>query len=69
LAQKISEKKVNVIFIVPEKQVDLYTRLSENILGSNVSQLASDSSNVIDLVKENYDVCRLRYTLIVIELS
>ena len=56
MAQKISEKKVNVIFIVPAKQVDLYKRLSDHILGSNVGQLARDASNVIDLVKENYEV-------------
>lgn len=55
LAHKISEQKVNVIFAVTDNQMNVYRNLSEFIEGSAVGELANDSSNIVDLVQENYD--------------
>ncbi|ELU10143.1 hypothetical protein CAPTEDRAFT_93285 [Capitella teleta] len=55
LASVIASKKVNVIFAVIEKFVPLYSSLSSMIEGSMVGELANDSSNVVDLVRDNYN--------------
>ncbi len=47
--------QVNVIFAVTENQVDMYKELSAFIEGSTVGELANDSSNVVTLVRENYE--------------
>jgi len=54
LSHKISEKKVNMIFAVTESQVEMYSSLSEFIEGSVVGELANDSSNIVKLVRDNY---------------
>lgn len=56
LAHKITAMKVNVIFAVTEGQLDVYRNLSDFIEGSTVGKLADDSRNIVDLVKDNYDV-------------
>jgi protocadherin alpha len=55
LASAVAEQKVNVIFAVTEDQVPVYRKLSHRFEGSTVGQLADDSSNVVQLVKENYN--------------
>ena len=45
-----------MIFAVTANQVDTYRELSEFIEASMVGELANDSSNVVTLVRENYDV-------------
>ena len=37
----------------------MYRELSKLIEGSTVGELAMDSSNIVELVKENYDVSAL----------
>ncbi len=49
-------KKVNVIFAVTHNQIPVYTKLSQFIDGSEVGELADDSANIVELVKENYRV-------------
>ena len=56
IANKVSENNVNVIFAVKRDQVALYEKLSAFIAGSVVGELANDSSNIVDLVKLNYEV-------------
>ena len=56
LSHKIKEKNVNVIFAVTKSQNGLYTKLRDFIEGSEVGVLAEDSSNIVNLVKENYEV-------------
>ena len=55
MATKILSKKVNVIFAVTESFIPIYTALSELIEGSTVGKLAGDSSNIVELVKDNYN--------------
>ena len=56
LAHKIAETKVTIIFAVTRDQIPIYRELSKLIEGSTVGELANDSSNIVELVKENYDV-------------
>jgi len=56
LAHKIAETKVTIIFAVTKDQIPVYRELSKLIEGSTVGELANDSSNIVDLVKDNYDV-------------
>ena len=53
---KVKENSINVIFAVTADQFGVYEQLGENIEGASSGTLSSDSSNVVDLVKEQYDV-------------
>jgi len=47
---------VIIIFAVTKDQIPVYRELSKLIEGSTVGELAEDSSNIVELVKDNYDV-------------
>lgn len=47
---------MTIIFAVTKDQIPVYHELSKLIEGSTVGELANDSSNIVELVKENYDV-------------
>lgn len=53
LAKKHS---VNIIFAVVEQQKSVYEKLSQLIEGSSCATLKNDSSNIVDLVKDEYSV-------------
>lgn len=53
----MKENSINVIFAVTAEQITVYERLKEHIEGASAGILAADSSNVVDLVKEQYSVC------------
>lgn len=55
---KVKENSINVIFAVTADQFGIYEQLGENIEGASSGTLSSDSSNVVDLVKEQYDVSK-----------
>jgi len=50
---------------VTRDQIPVYRELSKLIEGSTVGELANDSSNIVDLVKDNYDVSLSLETLII----
>ena len=52
----VKENKINLIFAVTEDQFPTYDRLSKYIEGSIAGKLANDSSNVVELVKDQYNV-------------
>ena len=54
---------MNVIFAVTKEKLDVYRKLSKHIEGSAVGELADDSSNIVELVRENYNV-RTRRTML-----
>lgn len=45
-----------MIFAVTKERRDTYAKLSAFIEGSTVGELAGDSSNIVELVQENYNV-------------
>lgn len=54
--RQISEHKINIIFAVTKDQADLYTHLSKKLTGSSTGTLDEDSANVVDLVRQQYEV-------------
>lgn len=56
---KVKENAINVIFAVAADQISDYEKLSKYIEGSTIAQLSENSSNVVELVKEQYSVCAL----------
>lgn len=53
---KVIEQSINVIFAVTASQIDVYNKLSQHIEGSSSAVLSEDSSNVVELIKGEYDV-------------
>lgn len=53
--RKIKENNVNLIFAVTRDQVDHYRNLSRRLVGSTTGMLADDSSNVVKLIREQYE--------------
>ena len=56
IASKVADNRINVIFAVTKDQTQRYKALSDIISGSVTGELASDSSNIVDLVRGNYEV-------------
>lgn len=56
IASKVADYRVNVIFAVTKDQTGRYENLRELIPGSVTGTLANDSSNIVGLVRENYEV-------------
>lgn len=53
---KVKQNAINLIFAVTAEQIGVYDRLKAHIEGSSSGMLTNDSSNVVELVKEQYDV-------------
>jgi integrin beta 1 len=51
---KVKENSMNIIFAVTDGVMDIYQKLANLISGSYVAQLTDDSSNIVDLIKEQY---------------
>ena len=49
------EKSVSVIWAVTEEKFDLYQTLSQSVSGSSAGKLSADSSNIVELVKQQYE--------------
>ena len=47
---------MSVIFAVTEDQFPIYEQLSSFIESSSAGVLANDSSNIVQLIRENYEV-------------
>ncbi|XP_073971192.1 position-specific antigen beta subunit myospheroid isoform X1 [Rhodnius prolixus] len=52
---KVKENSINVIFAVTSEQIGVYDRLRAHIQGSSAGVLSNDSSNVVELVKAQYN--------------
>ncbi|XP_037089546.1 integrin beta-PS-like [Pollicipes pollicipes] len=53
--QKVKQNSINIIFAVTSEQRSAYDMLSQHIEASSAGTLSSDSSNVVQLVKEQHD--------------
>lgn len=53
---KVKQNAINVIFAVTNQQHDVYAKLSKHVEGSSSAVLDEDSSNVVELVKDEYSV-------------
>lgn len=54
IVRVVQLNKINLIFAVPEKAFGVYDTLSSFIDGSSVGTLAGDSSNIVQLVRDQY---------------
>lgn len=52
---KVKENSVNVIWAVTEEQIEIYQALTKHVEGSYAAQLRNDSSNIVELVREQYN--------------
>lgn len=57
---KVKQNAINVIFAVTQEQHGVYERLSKHVEGSTSAILSNDSSNVVELIKEQYSVSSLQ---------
>ncbi|KAJ8314106.1 hypothetical protein KUTeg_008667 [Tegillarca granosa] len=69
IAAKIKEKNVNIIFAVTEDQVLKYSELSKFIPGSETGKLANDSSNIVKLVRTNYEKITSKVEMVATKLA
>lgn len=53
---KVKENAINIIFAVTQSQHEVYKKLSDHIEGSSSAVLSDDSSNVVELVRDEYNV-------------
>ncbi|XP_017064418.1 integrin beta-PS isoform X1 [Drosophila eugracilis] len=53
--QKVKENAINVIFAVTASQLSVYEQLVKHIQGSSAAKLDNDSSNVVELVINEYN--------------
>jgi integrin beta 1 len=58
---KVKQQAINIIFAVTEKQFEIYKKLSELIEGSSSAVLSNDSSNIVELVRDEYNVSNFKY--------
>lgn len=53
---KVKQNAINVIFAVTQQQIGVYDKLSKHVEGSSSAVLSEDSSNIVDLIKDEYSV-------------
>jgi len=52
---KVKQNAINIIWAVTEEQINVYKRLTKHVEGSFAGKLSDDSSNVVELIREQYD--------------
>ncbi|XP_058126874.1 integrin beta-PS isoform X1 [Anopheles ziemanni] len=52
---KVKQNAINVIFAVTQEELSVYEKLSRLVEGSSAAKLSNDSSNIVDLVRDQYD--------------
>ncbi|XP_014209890.1 integrin beta-PS-like [Copidosoma floridanum] len=55
---KAKEKAINIIWAVTADYISIYEKLAENVQSSHASVLKADSSNIVDLVRDQYNKIR-----------
>lgn len=56
--QKVKQNAINVIWAVTQKEMGTYSRLCSHVEGSSAGILSNDSSNIVELIKEQYNQIR-----------
>lgn len=57
--RKVKENAINIIFTVTKDVHEKYKILSQHIEGSSSAVLSSDSSNVVEIIRDEYKVSKL----------
>ena len=56
ITAKLKQKSVSIIFAVTKDQFSIYEKLSNIVESSTTGELANDSSNIVNLIEDNYNV-------------
>jgi hypothetical protein len=64
ISRQIANNSMNVIFAVPGSVGLTYRDLSSRLFGASVGELTNDSSNIVALVQDQYNVRILKFLLI-----
>jgi hypothetical protein len=56
LKHRVRENAINILFAVTKPQQEAYSLLSKIIDGAKVGHLTANSSNILELVEEQYKV-------------
>lgn len=56
LKHRVRENAISILFAVTKPQQEAYSLLSKNIDGAKVGHLTANSSNILELVEEQYKV-------------
>jgi len=51
-----------MIFAVTREQINVYERLMQHIEGASAGTLSENSENVVDLVKDQYSVRKIKFS-------
>ncbi|XP_056640802.1 integrin beta-PS isoform X1 [Diorhabda sublineata] len=51
----VKKNSINVIFAVTKSTIEIYEQLAKTIEGASVGKLEGDSSNIVTLIKEQYE--------------
>ncbi|XP_022307224.2 integrin beta-PS-like [Crassostrea virginica] len=65
VGMKAKDKNFNIIFAVTSEQKDIYDQLKPYIAGSETGELASDSNNIVKLIRDSYLAITSKVELIV----
>lgn len=57
---KVKQNAINVIFAVTAEELSVYEQLSRLVEGSSAAKLSNDSSNIVSLVRDQYNVSSSR---------
>ena len=56
----MKQNAINVIFAVTAEELSVYEQLSRLVEGSSAAKLSNDSSNIVSLVRDQYNVSSSR---------
>jgi integrin beta 1 len=56
LNQRAIQNSINIIFAVTANQAEIYNKLSSRIEGAKSGMISQNSSNIVDLVEQEYRV-------------
>ncbi|XP_033214919.1 integrin beta-PS-like [Belonocnema kinseyi] len=56
--QKVQQNAINIIWAVTKREMSTYSSLCSHIQGSSAGLLSNDSSNIVELIKEQYNQIR-----------
>ncbi|CAL4063328.1 unnamed protein product, partial [Meganyctiphanes norvegica] len=63
LNQKAEENGISLIFLVTQKKMPLYRRISQIITSSSFAEIQEDSSNIVELIRTEYEKVQSKVSL------
>ncbi|UYV81252.1 ITGB1, partial [Cordylochernes scorpioides] len=67
ISRQLAAHKVNVVFAIPQARVPVYEQLSAHIEGSHIGILSDDSSNIVHIIRDQYNATCSHTTMVCVE--